>query len=233
MALYAIGDPHLSLQAKKPMDVFGPAWENHTERLRQGFMEAVGTQDTVVLCGDLSWSMKLPDCTADFRFLNDLPGKTKLLVKGNHDYWWSTANKMETFFRVQGLSTFRLLHNNCYLYGDVALCGTRGWFYELDQPNSRARNEKMLNRECMRLEASLKAAGEREKIVFLHYPPVYPNYRCRPILEVLHQYGVQRCCYAHLHGPSRRQAIEGVCDGIDFSLISADHLAFIPKKILD
>ena len=233
MALYAIGDPHLSFNADKPMDVFGPAWENHTERLRRGFLETVSPEDTVVLCGDLSWSMKLPDCEADFRFLNDLPGSTKLLVKGNHDYWWSTANKMETFFREQGLDTFRLLHNNCWLYGETALCGTRGWFYELDQPGSHERNEKMLNRECMRLEASLKAAGEREKIVFLHYPPVYQGYRCKPVLEVLHRYGVQRCCYAHLHGPSRRQAIEGKCEGIDFSLISADQLEFVPKRILD
>lgn len=233
MALYAIGDPHLSLNADKPMDVFGPAWENHTERLRLGFLETVSPEDTVVLCGDLSWSMKLPDCEADFRFLNDLPGKTKLLVKGNHDYWWSTANKMETFFQEKGLDTFRLLHNSCWLYGETALCGTRGWFYELDQPGSHERNEKMLNRECMRLEASLKAAGEREKIAFLHYPPVYQGYRCRPILEVLHRYGVQRCCYAHLHGPSRRQAIEGRCEGIDFSLISADQLEFVPKRILD
>lgn len=230
MALYAIGDPHLSFGTDKPMDVFGPVWANHPEKLRTAFLETVGEEDTVLLCGDLSWGMKLSECESDFRFLNDLPGKVKLLVKGNHDYWWTTANKMETFFRDKGLDTFRLLHNNCWLYGETALCGTRGWFFELEHAGH---NEKMLNRECMRLEASLKSAGEREKIVFLHYPPVYQGYRCQPILEVLHRYGVKRCCYAHLHGASCRLAIQGVYEGINFSLISADYLGFVPKRILD
>ena len=152
MALYAIGDPHLSFQANKPMDVFGEVWKDHPIKLKQGFERQVSPDDTVLLCGDLSWGMRLEDCREDFRFLNELPGKDKLIVKGNHDYWWTTNNKMETFFREEGLNTFRLLHNNCWLYGDVALCGTRGWFYELEQAGH---NEKMLNRECMRLEASL------------------------------------------------------------------------------
>lgn len=230
MALYAIGDPHLSFGTDKPMDIFGPNWENHPQRLRQGFLDRVSPEDTVVLCGDLSWGMNLAQCEADFRFLNGLPGQVKLLLKGNHDYWWTTARKMERFFQEKGLDTFRLLHNNCWLYGETALCGTRGWFYELEQSGH---NEKMLNRECIRLEASLKAAGEREKLVFLHYPPVYQGYRCRPILQLLNRYGVKRCFYAHLHGPSRRQAIEGMCEGIAYSLLSADHLDFAPKRILD
>lgn len=233
MALYAIGDPHLSFAANKPMDIFGPIWENHAEKLREGFAQQVRPEDTVVLCGDLSWSMKLQDCGPDFHFLNNLPGKTKLLLKGNHDYWWTTAHKMEAYFQAEGLDSFQLLHNNCRLYGEIALCGTRGWFYELDQPGHQERNEKMLRRECIRLETSLKAAGEREKIVFLHYPPVYKGYRCRPILQLLTHYGVKRCYYAHLHGPSRRNAIQGMCEGITFSLISADQLQFVPKRILD
>ena len=230
MALYAIGDPHLSFQANKPMGVFGEVWKDHPIKLKQGFERQVSPDDTVLLCGDLSWGMRLEDCREDFHFLNELPGKDKLIVKGNHDYWWTTNNKMETFFREEGLNTFRLLHNNCWLYGDVALCGTRGWFYELEQAGH---NEKMLNRECMRLEASLKAAGEREKIVFLHYPPVYRGYRCEPILKLFNRYGIKRCCYAHLHGASRALAIEGLCSGVEYSLISADHLGFAPKKILD
>lgn len=230
MALYAIGDPHLSFQTNKPMHIFGSAWENHAEKLREGFLREVGPEDTVVLCGDLSWGMKLSECQEDFRFLQALPGKTKLLVKGNHDYWWNSNAKMEGFFREQGCESFHILQNNCWLYGDVALCATRGWFFELDR---QERSEKMFHRECERLELSLKAAGDREKIVFLHYPPVFPGYRCKPILEVLHRYGVKRCCYAHLHGKMTRQAIEGVCDGIDFSLISADYLGFVPKRILD
>ncbi len=230
MALYAIGDPHLSFGTDKPMDIFGPEWENHPDRLRQGFLENVQPEDTVLLCGDLSWGMNLAQCEEDFRFLNDLPGRTKLLLKGNHDYWWTTARKMETFFQEKRLDTFRLLHNNCWLYGETALCGTRGWFYELEQAGH---DEKMLRRECIRLETSLKAAGDREKLVFLHYPPIYQGYRCEPILALLRQYGVRRCWYAHLHGPSRRLAIEGTVGETEFSLISADHLNFVPKKILE
>lgn len=230
MALFAIGDPHLSFAADKPMDVFGPAWQNHAERLREGFLGSVRPEDTVVLAGDLSWSMRLEDCGPDFRFLDSLPGQVKLIVKGNHDYWWTTGQKMERFFHQQGLETLRLLHNNCWLYGDVALCGTRGWFLD-DQP--RAQDEKLLRRECIRLETSLRAAGEREKIVFLHYPPIYQGYQCPPILALLRQYGVRRCYYAHLHGPACRLAFQGERDGTEFSLISADYLGFVPKKILD
>ncbi|MBQ3089169.1 MAG: metallophosphoesterase [Oscillospiraceae bacterium] len=230
MALFAIGDPHLSFSVNKPMDIFGPVWQNHSEKLRQGFLSQVGPEDTVVLCGDLSWGMSLDECADDFRFLDALPGETKLLVKGNHDYWWNSMAKMEGFFRDIGCDSFRILQNNCHLYGDIALCATRGWFFELDH---QQRSEKMFNRECIRLELALKAAGEREKIVFLHYPPIYQGYRCKPVLDLLHRYGVKRCCYAHLHGKMCRQAIEGVCDGIEFSLISADHLGFVPKRILD
>ena len=187
----------------------------------------------MVLCGDLSWGMNLEQCGADFRFLDALPGREKYIVKGNHDYWWCTRSKAEAFFRSQGLDTLHLLHNGCALYGETALCGTRGWFYELDECGAGAHNAKMLNRECMRLEASLKAAGEREKIVFLHYPPVYLNYRCQPILDVMNRYGVRRCFFAHLHGKSRRYAIEGLCGGIEYRLISADHLGFAPVKVMD
>ena len=231
MALYAIGDPHLSFTVNKPMDIFGEVWQNHPEKLKAGFA-CVSPEDTVLLCGDLSWGMNLPQCEQDFRYLDALPGKRKYIVKGNHDYWWTTRNKMETFFQEKGLSTLRILQNDCALYEETALCGTRGWFYELEQSGQSAHNEKMLNRECIRLEASLKAAGEREKIVFLHYPPVYLNYRCRPILSLLNRYGVRRCYYAHLHGPSCRHAIEGVCEGIEYTLISADHLDFTPKLVL-
>ena len=232
MALYAIGDPHLSLTVQKPMDIFGPVWENHTWKLLRGFQDTVSPEDTVILCGDLSWGMRLEECEADFRFLDALPGRAKYIVKGNHDYWWTTRSKMETFFRDRALNTLHLLSNECVLYGDTALCGTRGWFFDLEQTGQREHNEKLLNRECIRLEASLKAAGEREKIVFLHYPPLYQNYRCQPILDLLNRYGVRRCCFAHLHGKSRALAIEGMCGGIEYTLISADHLNFVPKQIL-
>lgn len=225
MALYAIGDTHLSFGSDKPMDVFGGGWAGYVEKLRQGFSE-VGAQDTVVLCGDLSWGMSLEQAREDFAFLDALPGK-KLLMKGNHDYWWTTAAKMNQFFQANGFSSLRLLHNNCHFYGDVALCGTRGWFYE------EAGDQKVFKRELIRLEASLKAAGERPKLCFLHYPPLYQGYRCPEIIALLEQYGVERCYYGHLHGGSHRLAVEGRQGDVAYYLVSADYVGFRPQKICE
>ncbi len=227
MALYAIGDTHLSLSAKKPMDVFGGAWTGYVEKLQRGFA-ALKQEDTVVLCGDLSWGMSLEEAREDFAFLDALPGGRKLLLKGNHDYWWTTAAKMERFFEENGFSTLKLLHNNCWFYGDVALCGTRGWFYE------ETGSQKVFQRELIRLEASLKAAGEAERrLCFLHYPPLYQGYSCREIMQLLERYGVERCFYGHLHGGSHRLAVEGVRNGVDYRLVAADFVEFAPVKILE
>ena len=149
MSLYAIGDTHLSLAANKPMDVFGGNWEGYVEKLKEGFSH-VKAEDTVVLCGDLSWGMSLEEAREDFAFLDQLPGR-KLILKGNHDYWWTTASKMERFFEENGFETLNILHNNCYEYEGVALCGTRGWFFE---ENAQPQSAKVFNREVMRLEAS-------------------------------------------------------------------------------
>jgi len=228
MALYVIGDTHLSLGADKPMDVFGGSWEGYVEKLTAGFAQ-VKAEDTVVLCGDLSWGMSLEQAKPDFAFLNALPGE-KLMLKGNHDYWWTTAAKMNAFFVENGFETLHILHNNCYFYGEVALCGTRGWFYEEEQSGH---NEKVFNRELIRLEASLKAAGEAEKICFLHYPPCYQGYTCPEIMALMERYGVKRCYYGHLHGGSHRLAIEGRYGNIEYHLVSADYLGFRPQIICE
>ncbi len=229
MALYAIGDTHLSLSSNKSMEVFGVGWENYIDRLRAGFSH-IKDEDTVVLCGDLSWGMSLQEAERDFAFLDsELPGH-KWILKGNHDYWWATAAKMNTFFAEHGFDHLHVLHNNCGEYGDVALCGTRGWFFE---ENGGAHWEKVFNRELMRLEASLKAAGEREKLCFLHYPPLYKGYRCQEIVDLMEKYGVKSCYYGHLHGPSHRLALQGVHNGIDYQLVAADFIGFTPKKILE
>ena len=229
MALYALGDLHLSLGTNKPMDIFGDKWQNYVEKLRRGF-ESLTENDVTVLCGDLSWGMSLQQSLADFQFIHQLPGK-KILLKGNHDYWWETASKMQRFFDENGLTSLEILHNNCLFYGDLALCGTRGWFYELD--NAGTHNEKMLAREAGRLETSLQAAGDREKLCFLHYPPLYQGYECPEILRLLSAYPVERCCYGHLHGYAIKRRLEGGWNGTDFSLISADYLGFVPKKICE
>ena len=229
MALYAIGDTHLSLNSNKSMEVFGVGWENYVERLKEGFSE-VREEDKAILCGDLSWGMSLQEAEKDFAFLNhELPGE-KWILKGNHDYWWGTANKMNSFFQEKGFTRLHILHNNCALYGENALCGTRGWFFE---ENGSPHWEKVFNRELIRLEASLKAAGEREKICFLHYPPLYKGYRCEEIIELMTRYGVKACYYGHLHGPSHRLAIQGMQDEINYQLVAADFIGFKPKKILE
>ena len=229
MALYAIGDLHLSLSSDKPMEIFGDGWRDYVARLQEGFAQ-LNDDDVTVLCGDLSWAMSLEEALEDFRFINALPGR-KILLKGNHDYWWNTAAKMQRFFADNGLTTLEILHNNCLFYGDIALCGTRGWFYELEQEGTH--DEKVLLREVGRLETSLKAAGDREIFCFLHYPPLYQGYRCPEILRLLELYRVKLCCYGHLHGPSHRRRWEGPWQGTDFSLVSADYLKFVPKKICE
>ena len=229
MSLFVIGDTHLALGCQKPMDVFGGRWENYVQKLREGF-SIVGPEDVTVLCGDLSWGMSLEEAREDFLFLHRLPGR-KIIVKGNHDYWWTTASKAYRFFAENGMDSLDILNNNCYPYGDgYAICGTRGWFYE--EERGAEHDRKILNRELLRLEASLKAAGDREKLVFLHYPPKLLHYSCEEILELLCAYGVKRCWYGHLHSAGRAMAYEGEYRGIRFGLISADHLQFFPKKIL-
>lgn len=228
MALYVIGDLHLSLSGDKPMDVFGPAWENHVERLRASF-SALDEEDVIVLAGDTSWGISLEEALPDFAFLDSLPGK-KLLLKGNHDYWWGTAAKMKAFFAANGFTKLDILHNNCFFYGDYALCGTRGWFYEED---GGAHTEKMLNRETLRLTASFAAAGEKKKLCFLHYPPIYHGYQCPELLNVIDLWAPERCYYGHLHGPTHRRAFSGLRAKTDYALISADYLGFVPQMICE
>ena len=228
MALYAIGDLHLSLTADKSMEVFGPAWENYVARIEEG-LSVLTDEDTLILAGDTSWGIDLAEAEADFKFLDGFPGKMYLIM-GNHDYWWVTAAKLRRFFGEKGIRSLDILHNSCAFYGDYALCGTRGWFLEEDQ---KPHNAKVLNREVGRLETSLQAAGEKPILCFLHYPPLYQGYQCPEILAMLEKYQVQMCCYGHLHGPTIKRRMEGKRGETEFSLISADYLGFVPKKICD
>ena len=228
MALYAIGDLHLCLGAPKPMDIFGGTWIGYMDKLKKG-MSVIGPDDTTVLLGDLSWALDLQDAKDDFAWINDIPGR-KIILKGNHDYWWSTANKFYQFCNTNGFSEMCILNNNHYVYKDWAICGTRGWFFE--EERSGQHDEKVFKRELLRLEASLKSAGDLQKIVFLHYPPRYKGYECPQILELLKTYDVRSCYYGHLHGASHGLAIEGQWDGIDFKLVSADKLNFNPCLVI-
>ena len=228
MALYAIGDLHLSLGAEKPMDIFGGNWVGYMDKLKEG-LSVITPEDTTVLLGDLTWALDLEGAKPDFEWINAIPGR-KIILKGNHDYWWSTASKFYKFCEANGFSDQFILNNNHYEYDGWAICGTRGWFFE--EERSGEHDEKVFKRELIRLETSLKSAGETPKMVFLHYPPRYKGYQCDEILELLKKYEVRRCFYGHLHGPSHRLAMEGLWDGTEFRLVSADFLDFKPFKVI-
>ena len=228
MALYAIGDLHLCLGAPKPMDIFGGAWVGYMDKLKEG-LSVIGPEDTTVLLGDLSWALDLPNAKADFAWINAIPGR-KIILKGNHDYWWSTQAKFSKFCVENGFENLFLLNNNCFEYDGWAICGTRGWFFE--EERSGQHDEKVFRRELIRLEASLKAAGDQNKMVFLHYPPRYHGYTCQEILDLLAKYEVRRCFYGHLHGGSHKLAMEGTCDSVEFKLTAADYLGFKPYLVL-
>ena len=228
MALYAIGDLHLCLGASKPMDVFGGAWVGYMDKLKRGF-SVITEEDTTVLLGDLSWALGLNEAVMDFAWINEIPGK-KIILKGNHDYCWSTASKFNSFCVQNNFHNICVLNNNHYEHNGIAICGTRGWFFE--EARSGAHDEKVFKRELLRLEASLKSAGMLPKIVFLHYPPLYKGYTCHEIIDLLKRYDVRQCFYGHLHGASHGLALEGLYDGIEYKLVSSDKIGFQPFKVI-
>lgn len=228
MALYTIADLHLACSVDKPMDIFGGRWQNYMEKIEKRWNALVQPADTVVIGGDISWGIDFKQSLADFQYLNRLPGR-KIILKGNHDLWWNTAKKMNAFLQENGLENISFLHNNCFFYEDTALCGTRGWFFE--EEFQKCHDEKIFHRELLRLEASLKAADQqphKEKFCFLHYPPIYSNFRCGEIIELMKKHGVTRCIYGHLHSDSLRWAVEGEREGIVYTLVSGDHIDFTP-----
>ena len=230
MALYVIGDTHFSEGCNKPMDIFGGAWTGYRDKLVSS-LSILRPEDTLVLAGDFSWGMSLQEALPDFRLLDSFPGK-KLLIKGNHDYWWETVSKMKRFFAENAIETIDFLHNSCYFYNGAALCGTRGWFYDKNDP--AAGDDKIFKRELIRLEATLKAAvdqGAREIDCFLHYPPVFAGTEVPQITEILSRYPVKRVFYGHLHGESLRGAFSGMRNGIYYAVVSADALGFRPIQI--
>ena len=230
MSLYVIADLHLPISVDKPMDIFG-GWEDYVSRLKYNWKKKIKPDDTVVIPGDLSWSMSLEQSCNDMRFLNELPGR-KIISKGNHDYWWNTASKMERFFADNGFTTLNILHNNCYEYEGIGICGSRGWINE----NGKPEDAKVLAREAIRLEVSIVCAEKQglRPVVFLHYPPVYTGIVNESIFEVLKKHDIRLCFYGHLHGRrTHSNAVTGMYQGIMFKLISADYLQFDPLDITD
>ncbi|MEE1530578.1 MAG: metallophosphoesterase [Clostridia bacterium] len=230
MAIYVIADLHLSFSQDKPMSIFGENWEGHSEKIKNNWISKVKPEDTVVLPGDFSWAMYLQDTYKDFEYLNSLPGK-KLLLKGNHDYWWTTVTNMRNFLEENKFKNIDFIYNNSYLVENKILTGTRGWNL-LDTENS----SKMIKRESIRLQLAIedgikKYGDDKEIIVFMHYPPISNTNKKSDFLKILKQYDIKRCYYGHLHGKSHQDAVEGIVDGIEFKLISADYLNFDVIKV--
>lgn len=229
MSLFAIADLHLSLNGEKPMDVFR-GWQNYVQRLEENWRRVVKEEDTVVVAGDISWAMKLEDSLQDFQFLHSLPGE-KILLKGNHDYWWSTRSKIDQFLSANGFSDMKVLHNCAYLVDGKALCGTRGWLYN----SETAEDKKIVAREAGRLSASMAEAKklEGELTAFLHYPPVYDDMECKEILELLAENEIRQCYFGHIHGQNAAQkALVGEYKGVQMHLISADYVQFCPVRVI-
>jgi predicted phosphohydrolase len=229
MALFAIADTHLSLSTGKTMSVFD-GWSDYETRLKNNWEAIVNPEDTVVIAGDISWAMGLEEALEDFRFLDSLPGR-KIIMKGNHDYWWSTKKKADEFFEKHSLTTLNILHNNTYTEGKYAVAGTRGWFFDAESDSDK----KVLLREVGRLRTSIAAAKETglEPVVFLHYPPLTLLQKCDEIYNVLVEENIKLCYYGHLHSYSHKTAFTGESDGIRFSLVSADYTLFRPVPVYD
>ena len=228
MSLYVLGDTHLSFGVDKPMDIFY-GWTNYVGQLEKNWRNIVSDEDTVLLAGDISWGMSLEEALPDFRFIDGLPGK-KLILKGNHDYWWCTKTKMDNFLAASGISTVSFLYNNAYRIGEISVCGTRGWFYDAHGEH----DEKVVAREAGRLKMSYEAAKKLgdEVIAFLHYPPVYAGRECPEMMDALLECGIKHCYYGHLHGKRNHEsATTGPYRGIDFSLISSDYTKFKPIPV--
>ena len=234
MSIYTIGDLHLSFSQNKPMNIFGDNWNGHADKIRKNWIEKVNKEDFVVLPGDFSWAMYLKDTYKDFEYLEKLPGN-KILLKGNHDYWWSGLSKMNEYLKENNFNNINFLYNNSYLVENTIIAGTRGWNLTDSEDN-----EKMLNRECIRLKLSLedginKFGRNKEIIVFMHYPPIskagISNAHTQKYISIMKEYGVKKCYYGHLHGTSHSEAIEGNVDGIEFYLVSSDYLDFDLVKV--
>ncbi len=230
MAIYTIADLHLSFSQDKPMSVFGENWEGHSEKIKKNWILKVKPEDTVVLPGDFSWAMHLDETYKDFEYLNSLPGK-KLLLKGNHDYWWTTVTSMKNYLKKNNFENIDFIYNNSYLIENKILTGTRGWNL-LDTENSN----KMINRESIRLKLAIENGiqqygSDKEIIVFMHYPPITHLNKNSEFVKILKQYNIKQCYYGHLHGKSHQDAVEENINGIIYKLVSSDYLKFNLIKI--
>lgn len=230
--IWAIGDLHLDHKKEKPMDVFGKAWQNHEEKIFDAWRERVAPEDTVLVVGDISWALKLEDGKEDLLRIDALPGR-KILIKGNHDYWWSSLNKLNEL----GLETVDFLHNTGMVVGDVAICGSRGWT-DIDAGSVDEQDEKIYKRELNRLQLSIDAMEKEaegkdiaHRIAMLHYPPFSSKGEPNDFAEILKEAKIDLCVYGHLHSYGHKFVVEGEFDGVNYQCVSSDYIDFKVRKL--
>ena len=236
MSLFVIADLHLdTLTNQKSMEVFGNKWQGYIEKIKKNWTRVVSETDTVIIPGDISWALATEDSIPDLKWIDALPGK-KIIMKGNHDFWWSTVSKLNSIFEKNQITSIDILYNNAIEVENYILAGSRGWFVDRSQQNAKMLNvdhEKIINREVIRLKLSLDAAKKlqettnKEIIVFFHFPPVWGDFECKEILEILKQYNISRCYFGHIHG-CYTQNSPILWENIEFRMISADFIDFIP-----
>lgn len=227
LALYAISDLHLGLSSDKPMDVFGQQWYKHDEKIKENWISMVNNEDTVLVAGDISWSMRIKEGIEDIEWIHNLPGR-KILIKGNHDYWWSSITKLNNLY-----SNMNFIQNNCFAYEDYAICGTRGWNCPQGE-RFTAHDKKIYEREQIRLRLSLDEAvkkGYKKFIVMLHYPPTNDEFEESCFTQIIKEYEVSKVIYGHIHGPVFSKVLEGTINGTQYILTSCDYIDFKPVKI--
>lgn len=229
MALYAISDLHLSFSTDKPMSIFGDNWIGHENKIKKNWEEKINESDTVLIGGDISWSINADESREDLKWINDLPGR-KIIIKGNHDYWWSSITKLNSLY--DGMN---FIQNNYFNYNEWAICGTRGWMCP-GSDKFAEKDKKIYDRELIRLRLSLEAAqkdGYEKFICMIHYPPTNEKFNSSGFVEIFNEFKVEKVIYGHLHGPALSKVIQGTYDGVEYIMTSCDFINFDPVKIMD
>jgi predicted phosphohydrolase len=225
MSIFAIADLHLSFAVHKPMDRFGPHWIDHPVQVARAWRERVAPADTVLVCGDTSWAMRLDEAAPDLAWLDDLPGR-KVLLRGNHDYWWGSLAKVRRALPP----SLRALQNDSLEVEGWQVVGSRGWL--LPGPDASTEDQAIYARELGRLRLSLDSArGPGPRLAMLHYPPYGVETGSSPVLDLLREYDVKLCVYGHLHAVLPGTYPAGTERGIEFHCVSVDLVGFAPKRI--
>ncbi len=228
VALYAISDLHLDLNGDKPMDIFGENWQNHSEKIKVNWLKTITEEDTVLIAGDISWSMKMEDGLKELQWIHQLPGR-KIFIKGNHDYWWGSISRLNSLYE-----DMNFIQNNFFSYGEYAICGTRGWAFP-DGENFTQKDQKIYERELIRLKLSIDCAvnaGYRKFIIMLHFPPLNDKQATSGFVDIINEIKPKTVIYGHLHGASLETAFNGMKDGVEYLITSSDYIGFNPVRIL-